>query len=58
MKQKHIDAAREVRLWITQIVVPIVMLGTTTLVTVPEAREFVAEKFKGFKKNNKLDKES
>lgn len=40
MKQKHIDASREARLWLSQIIIPafgIVML-------VPEAREAAANK--------------
>ena len=43
MKHKHIEAAREVRLWIGQIVVPAVTLAATTL-TIPEVRQAVAAK--------------
>lgn len=49
MKQKHIDAAREIRLWIRDIVIP--ALGITLMV--PEAREAVAEKYQEIKQNVK-----
>lgn len=56
MKQKHIDASREVRLWIGQIIIPAVMLAGTIIVNNPEmkscvrgkidcATNFVKEKF-------------
>lgn len=35
MKQKHIDASREARLWLSQIVLPIVGI----VMMVPETRE-------------------
>ena len=40
MKQKHIDAAREARLWISQIVIPVFGI----MMMVPEAREAAKEK--------------
>lgn len=43
MKRKHIEAAREVRLWIGQIIVPAVTLAATTL-AIPEVRQAVAAK--------------
>lgn len=43
MKRKNIDAMREVRLWIGQIVVPGVMLASSTL-AIPEVRQAVAAK--------------
>ena len=43
MKRKNIEAAREVRLWIGQIVVPAVTLAATTL-AIPEVRQAVAAK--------------
>jgi hypothetical protein len=43
MKYKHIEAAREARLWIGQIVVPGVTLLTTVL-AIPEVRYAVAAK--------------
>ena len=43
MKRKNIEAAREVRLWIGQIVVPAITLAATTL-AIPEVRQAVAAK--------------
>ena len=45
MTYKQIEAAREVRLWIGQIIVPAATLAVTTL-TIPEVREAVAVKAK------------
>lgn len=57
MKHKHIEAAREARLWIGQIVVPTLTLAATTL-AIPEVREAVASKIKNSatKINNKFKK--
>ena len=49
LKYKHIEAAREVRLWIAQIVVPTVGV----LALSPEARQIVADLFDKVKKSNK-----
>ena len=43
MTYKQIEAAREVRLWIGQIIVPVVTLAVTTL-AIPEVRQAVAAK--------------
>lgn len=43
MKRKNIDAMREVRLWIGQIVVPAVTLAASTM-AIPEVRKAVAAK--------------
>ena len=43
MTYKQIEAAREVRLWIGQIIVPAVTLAVTTL-AIPEVRQAVAAK--------------
>lgn len=40
MKQKHIDASREARLWLNQIVLPIVGI----VMMVPETREVALTK--------------
>lgn len=58
MKYKHIEAAREVRLWIGQIVVPAMTLAATTL-AIPEVRQAVAAKAKLVKENinKKLNKQ-
>lgn len=45
MKQKHIDAAREVRLWIGQIVIPAIGI----MAVVPEAREAISQKWNDLK---------
>lgn len=45
MKRKNIDASREARLWIVQIIVPAIGFGTT-LLTIPEVRQAVGSKFK------------
>ena len=47
MKYKHIEAAREVRLWIGQIIVPTFTLLATTM-AIPEVRSAVAAKVKEF----------
>ena len=43
MKRKNIDAMREVRLWIGQIIVPAVTLAVSTM-AIPEVRKAVATK--------------
>ena len=50
MKQKHIDASREIRLWIGQIIVPAITLAATTL-TIPEVRQAVAAKAASMKRS-------
>lgn len=54
MTYKQIEASREARLWIGQVILPIV----TAVMLVPEAREAVIDKVKTVKKNieNKLKK--
>lgn len=49
IKWKHIEASREVRLWLTQIVLPI----TTVVMLVPETRNAVATKIREVKDNVK-----
>lgn len=50
MKYKHIEAAREARLWIGQIVIPAMTIAATTL-TIPEVRQAVATKAKSVKQS-------
>lgn len=50
MKRKNIEAAREVRLWIGQIVVPAVTLAASTM-AIPEVRQAVAAKARLVKRN-------
>lgn len=45
LKYKHIEAAREVRLWIAQIIVPVAGIA----MMVPEARKAVVDKFQNVK---------
>ena len=47
MKRKHIDAARETRLWIGQVIVPVTTLAVTTveLCRTPELRQAIADKY-------------
>ena len=54
MTYKQIEASREARLWIGQVILPIV----TAVMLVPEAREAVVDKVKKAKKNieNKFKK--
>lgn len=49
MKQKHIDASREARLWLSQIVLPIVGI----VMMVPETREAALNKAEDLKKSIK-----
>ena len=44
MTRKQIDGAREVRLWIGQIIVPAATVAVTVM-TIPEVRHSVAEKW-------------
>lgn len=45
MTWKQIEASREVRLWVTQIIVPVLGMATAVVVAVPEAREAAVAKF-------------
>ena len=48
MTYKQIEAGRETRLWIGQIIVPALTLATSVL-AIPEVREAVSEKLKDMK---------
>ena len=58
MTRKNIDAAREARLWLGQIIVP-TLTTVGTLMTIPEVREGVAAKARDAKQyiKNKLKKD-
>jgi hypothetical protein len=43
MTYKQIEASREVRLWIGQIIVPAATLAATAILAVPENREAVVK---------------
>lgn len=45
MTWKQIETSREVRLWVTQIIVPVLGVATAVMVAVPEARKVAVEKF-------------
>lgn len=49
MKQKHIDASREARLWLSQIIIPIVGI----VMMVPETREKALAKAQEMKESIK-----
>lgn len=52
MTHKQIDAMREARLWIGQIIVPAIGLATTAL-AIPEVRQAVADKVNDMKRSVK-----
>ena len=53
MTWKHIEASREVRLWLTQVIMPVAGIFTTAMVMVPEFREAVTTGAKNVK--NKIE---
>lgn len=50
LKQKHVDASREARLWLGQIVIPAI---ATVMAVSPEAREWTRNKIVDVGKNIK-----
>lgn len=50
MKRKTIDAARETRLWLGQIIVP-AATAVVTVMTIPEVREATAAKATAIKQS-------
>ena len=58
MTYKQIEASREMRLWITQVIVPATLMVATVFATVPEVRYAAAEKVKDVKQavKNKFKK--
>lgn len=50
MTYRQIEQSREVRLWISTIIVPVVSLAATTMV-IPEVRQAVAAKAKSVKES-------
>ena len=50
MTYKQIEASREIRLWIGQIIVPAITVAVSTL-TIPEVRQAVAAKARNVKEN-------
>ena len=43
MTYKDIEASRNARLWITQVMVPVATLATSTIIAVPEARKAICK---------------
>lgn len=54
MKHKNIEAMREIRLWIGQLVVPAVTLAVTAL-SIPEVRQAVAAKANSVKRSIEIN---
>lgn len=54
MKYKHIEASREARLWITQVIVPLIGTGGFVIAMVPEARETIKTKWNARKARKKF----
>ena len=44
LKQKHVEASRELRLWLTQVILPTVIGGVILYSNSEKVREFVDEK--------------
>lgn len=49
MTYRQIEACREARLWVTQVVAPTLVLGLTVVMTNPELKEKVTTKFNNVK---------
>lgn len=45
MTWRQIETSREARLWITQVIVPVLGMATALVVAAPEAREVAVAKF-------------
>ena len=53
MTYKDIEASRNTRLWITQVMVPVATLATSTIIAVPEARKAICKGAKHVKESIK-----
>jgi hypothetical protein len=42
LKQKHVDASREIRLWTVQVIIPSIIVGTMVYERCPELRNWFA----------------
>lgn len=49
MTYKHIEASREARLWVTQVIVPLLVLGSTVLMVNPDLKEEAKAKVESVK---------
>ena len=52
MKHKHIEASREARLWIGQVIIPTVTCAAT-LMHIPGVKESIAQKVENVKKSRR-----
>ena len=52
MTYKQIEASRELRLWLGQIIIPAIGLGVMVM-SIPEVRQTVADKTNGIKQSIK-----
>lgn len=50
MTYKQIEASREIRLWTTQVILPLLLMGTTVAMVNPDVKEVVLERFRELKK--------
>ena len=55
MNYKQIETSREVRLWITQVIVPTVGMGLAAVMMVPEVKDFAAKTIVKIKSKFKKD---
>lgn len=53
MTWKQIEASREIRLWVKEIVVPVVVTGAMVYTAFPEVREFAKTKASNIKEKIK-----
>ena len=53
MTYRQIEASREARLWITEVIMPAVLFGATLYAAIPEVRETVNTKVKAVKEQIK-----
>lgn len=60
MTYKHIEASRNIRLWLVQVVVPVATLTATTLIALPDTRRSISNKAVQIKNTikNKFKKKS
>ncbi len=58
MTYRQLETSREARLWVTQVIMPTLVLTTTVVMATPELKAAVATKFKNVKAQiqNKLHK--
>lgn len=49
MSYRQIEAFREARLWVTQIIIPTMLLATTVVMVDPELKEIVKTKARNVK---------